>query len=144
MLGVHQQADEVVAVGRQAVKYTDTHVIAATQLGAVHGLGVVAIVALGPRRVQGLIVLAVIGFLEQDIGADAGGFELFIGLDLGSGDIDVQATDFTVTHLSIIDSMDGLQDVLERVHHGVLTSLKGDALVSHLDQSFDFGTDLVL
>ena len=106
MLGMHQQAHEIIAVGRQAVKYADAHVVTATQLGAVHSLGVIAVVAFGSRRVQRLVVLTVISLLEQDVGAYAGGLEFLIGLNLGSGNIDVQAADFSITHLGVIDGVD--------------------------------------
>ena len=144
VFGMHQQTHEVITVGGQAVQHADAHIVATAHLGTVHGLGVVAIVALGARGMQGLVVLAVVGLLEQDIGTDAGGLQFLVGLNLGSGDVHVQATDLAVAHLGVIDGVDRLQDVFEGVHNGVLASLEGNALVAHLDQRLYLGTDFVL
>ena len=144
VLGMHEQADEVIAVGCQAIKHADAHVVAAAQLGTIHGLGVIAVVALRARGMQCLVVLAVVGFLEEDVGTDTGGLELLVSLDLSRGDVHVQAADLTIAHLGIIDGVNRLQNVLQRVHHGVLAGLESDALVAHLDQSLDLSADLIL
>ena len=106
MFGMHQQAHEVIAIGRQAIQHTDAHIIAATLLSAVHRLGVIAVVALGTRGMQSLIVLAVVSFLEQNIGTDASGFQLLVCFDLGGSDVHVQTADLTVAHLGVINGVD--------------------------------------
>ena len=91
MLGMHEQTGKLVAVELQAKEHAQADVINAALHGAVHRLGVVGVVVLGSRGMQRFIALFVVGLLEEDIGADAGVVELFVVLDGGGGDIDVDA-----------------------------------------------------
>ena len=51
MLGVHEQAGQLVAVQLQPEQNAQAHVVDSALHGPVHRLGVVGIVVLGPRRV---------------------------------------------------------------------------------------------
>lgn len=56
-------------------------------------LGMVGVIAFGAGGVQRFVVLFVIRFLKQDVGADAGLFEAAIVLDGGGGNVYVDPSD---------------------------------------------------
>ena len=99
---------------------------------------------LGAGGVQRLVVFLVVGLLEEDVGADAGVFQLLVVLYRGGGDVDVHAPDGAVFMLDAVDGLDAFQNVLDGVVDGVLAGLQGQALVAHVLQGDDFGPDFLL
>ena len=75
MFGVHQKAREFVAVFIQAEQYAKTYIVDAAFHGPVHGLGVIIINVLRAGWMQFQVAFFMVGFLEQNVGADAGLFE---------------------------------------------------------------------
>ena len=57
--------------------------------GSVHRFGMIGIIVLRPRRMELLITLLVIRFLEQNVGPDSGVLEFSVVLGGGCGYIDV-------------------------------------------------------
>ena len=137
VLGVHQQPGELIAVQLQAEQHAQAHVVNAALHGPVHGLGVVAVVALGAGGVQVLVALLVVGLLEQDVGADARLLQLAVVLHGGGGDVHVHPADGAVFVLDGVDGVDAVQHILNGAVDGVLAGLDGQALVAHVLQGDD-------
>lgn len=144
MLGVHEQADEVVAAEIKPEEHAETHVVDAAFHGAVVRLGVVGVVGLRSLRMQLLVGLAVVGLLEELVGADLGLVKLAIVLDRRGGDVHVEAADGAVLVLDRVDGLDGLEDVLDRIVLGVLARLKEQALVAEVLERDHLVADLLL
>ena len=144
MLGVHEKPGKLVAVQLQAEEHPQAHVVDAALHGPVHGLGVVAVVALGAGGVQVLVALLVVGLLEQHVGADARLLQLAVVLHGGGGDVHVHPADGPVFMLDGVDGVDAVQHVLDGAVHRVLAGLDGQALVAHVLQGDDLFLHLFL
>ena len=144
MLGVHQEPRKLVFVQFEPEQHAQPHVVDAALHGAVHRLGVVGVVVLRPGRVQALVALPVIGLLEEDVGADARVVQLFVVFHRGGGDVDIHAADRAVLVVNAVNGSDAVEDVLDRVVHGVLARLDGKALVPHVLERRHLGGDLRL
>ena len=144
MLRVHDEARELVAIALEPEQHAQAHVVDAALHRAVHRLGVPVVVAFRPRRVQALVALLVVRFLEQDICADLGLLEHAVLVHRRGGDVHVHAADGAVFVLDGIDGVHRLQDVLDGVVLRVLARLDGQALVAHVLQRDDLGANLVL
>ncbi len=125
VLGVHDEPRELVAVALQAEEHTQPHVVDAALHGAVHGLGVPVVVALGAGGMKLLIALLVVRFLEQDVGTDLGLLQHAVLVHRGGGDVHVHAADGTVFVLDGVDGLHAFQDVLDGVALGVFAGLDG-------------------
>ena len=141
---MHEQSHHVVAVVRQSEQRPDTHIVDATQHGAVHRLGVVCPVALGPRRVQSLIGSAVVGLLEEDIGANARILQSSVVLHRSGRNVHVYAAYRPILMAYRVDGLDGFQYIFYRTHLRVLARLQGQPLVSHVLQGNHFAAYLLL
>ena len=93
VLGVHKHSNQFVHVIVKAEEDSYAHVVAASFLGAVHCLRMPVIIALGACGMEGLVLLLVIGLLEEDIGSDSGGLELAVGLHVSGGNVHVHPAD---------------------------------------------------
>ena len=144
VLGVHQQAHELVTVAAEPEQDADAHVVAAAFLGAVHRLGVPLVVALGAGGVQALVVFLVVGLLEQDVRADTGFVQLAVGVHVRRGDIDIDAADAVPAFADAVDGLDAVDDVFQRVVARVLAGFDREALVADADQRADLLLDLLL
>ena len=144
VLGMHELADQFVAVVVQAVEDAAADVVAASFLGTVHRLGVVAVVALRAGGMQSLVVLPVVGFLEEDVGTYSGTVKTPVILDGCRCYVDVHASYGAVAALGGIDRLYGLENVFKRIVDRVLPRLDGQPLVSHVLQGTDLGSDLLL
>ena len=144
VLGVAEQARELVAVLLEAKEHAQAHVIDAPVHGAVHGLGVVVVVMLGPRGVKLEVALLVVGLLEEDVGPDSRVLEHAVLLHRSGGDVHVHAANGTVLVLDRVDRLDALEDVLDRIHPRVLARLDRQALVPHVLQGDHLAANLVL
>ena len=144
MLRVHEQAGELVGVALQAEQHAEPHVVDAGGHGAVVGLGVPGVVGLGARGVQLLVAGAVVGLLEQDVGADLRGLQLVVGVLGRGGDVHIHAADGPVFVLGAVDGLKTLQNVVKRVVDRIFPRLDGQALVAHVLQGDDLGADLFL
>jgi len=60
-----------------------------------------------------LVGLAVVGFLKDLIGADFGALEPFEFIRCQRGDIDIDPADFIAAVFGVINSLDGLQDIVK-------------------------------
>ena len=141
---MHEQTHEVVAIGGESVEHADAHIVATAFHGAVHGLGMVVVVALGASGMQFLIVLLVIGFLEQDVGANAGSLEFGVVFDSGCSNVDIHAADGAVAHLGVVDGLDRVENIFDGVEHRMLAGFECQTLVPHLLERDNFLTDFVL
>ncbi len=144
VLGVHEQRREFVAVAAQPEEHADAHVVAAAFLGAVHRLGVPFVVALGAGGMQRFVLLAVVGFLEENIGADAGLLEFPVRFHVRGGDIHVDAADGVAAFPDGIDGLDGVEDVFQRIVPGIFAGFHGQALVPDTDEGAHFFGNLFL
>lgn len=144
VFGVHEQADEVVAAELKAEENAESHVVDAALHGAVVRFGVIGVVGLRSLRVKLLIGLAVVGFLEELVGADLGFVKLAVVFNRRGGDVDVQAADLAVLVLDRVDGLDGLEDVLDRIVLGMLAGFKQQALVPEVLKGDHFVADLLL
>ena len=144
MLGVHQQAGKLILVALEAEQHAETHIVDAALHCAVHRLGVIGIVVLGADRMQFEIALLVVGFLKQDIGADAGLLELAVILDRGRRDVDIDAADRAVFVLDAVNRLDALEDVFDRIVDRVLARFDCQTFVTQILQCDDLGAHLVL
>ena len=144
MLGVHDEARELVLVQLQAEEDAQTHVVDTALHGAVHGLGVVVVVVLGTRGVKLEIALLVVGLLEKNISTDARILELAVVLYCRSRDVYVDTADSTVLVLDAVDGVNALENILDRIVHGVLARLDRETLVSHILKRDNLCLDLLL
>ena len=144
MLGVHDEACELVLVELQTEEDAQAHVVDTALHGAVHGLGVVVVVVLGTRGMEFQVALLVVGLLEQDVSTDPRLLELAVVLYRGGGDVDVDAADIAVLVVHRVDGLDALQNVLDGVVLGILTRLNGQALMAHILEGNDLGAHLLL
>ena len=144
VLGVHQQARELIAVQLQAEEHPQAHVVNAALHSPVHSLGVVAVVALGAGGVQVLVALLVVGLLEQDVGANARLLQLAVVLHGGGGNVHVHPADSPVFVLDGVDGVDAVQHILDGAVDRVLAGLDGQALVAHVLQGNDLFLHLFL
>ena len=141
---MHQQAGQLIPVAGEAEQYADTHIVAAAFLGAVHRLRVPGIVALGTGRMQFLVLFLVIGFLEKDVGADAGGLQFPVALHIRGGDIHIHPADGITAFLDRIDGPDGFQNVFQGVVNRVLAGFHRQALVAGADEGANLVGNLFL
>ena len=144
MLGMHEQAYKIVAIGLETEKHSDSHIVYTALHGTVHCLGVVGVVALRACGVQGLVVLLVICLLEKDICTNAGITQATVVLYGCRRDVHIHTTYGSVPVLYAVDGTDALKDILNGVLQRMFTCLKGEALVSHILQGNHLGTDFVL
>ena len=103
---MEQQAHEVIAVGRQAIQHADANIVTTALHGAIHCLGVPAVVTLRAGWMQCFVIGLVISFLEQDIGADASLVQTVVAVHIGGGDVYVHAANGAVAHARVIDGLD--------------------------------------
>jgi len=79
----------------------------------------------------------VIGLLEKDVGADAGGLEPLIFLHGCGGDVDIYAPDRPLVLTDTVDGLKDLKDIVQGAVLRILAGLKGQALVAHPFQDPD-------
>ena len=144
VLGVHEEADEVVAVEVEPEEDAQTHVVDPRFHGAVVCFGVVGVVGLRSLRMEFRVGRFVVGFLEELIRADLRFVELLVVFDRRRGDVHVETADFAVLVLDRVDGLDRFEDVLDRVHLRVLARFEEKTLVTEVLQSDHFAADLVL
>ena len=144
VLGVHEQADEVVFIHVEPKEHAAAHVVDAALHRAVHRLGVVGVVALRPRRMQVFVRLFIIGLLEEDIRPDTRLLEAAVVFDRRGGDVDVHAADRAVFVLDAVDRFDALEHIFNRAVDRILARLEREALVAHVLQRDDLPHDVLL
>ena len=108
MLGVHQQAGKLVLISLQSEQNAQPHIVNAALHGTIHCLGVIVIVMLRPCRMHGKITLFMIGFLKQNIGTDAGIFQLSVVFHGGCRNVDIDAPNVTVLVMHGVDGMNAV------------------------------------
>ena len=108
MLGMHQQACKFVFIKLQTEQNTEADVVDPALHGAVHGFGMVVVVVLRSCRMKLEVALFMVGFLEEDVGADACLLQFAVILNGGGGDIDVDAADIPVFMVDRVDRLDAL------------------------------------
>ena len=86
----------------------------------------------------------VIGFLEQNVGADTCLVQLSVIFYRGGGNVDIDAADCSVFVLNSINGINAFQNVFNRVVYGVFSQFQRQALMSHILQSNNFLTDFLL
>lgn len=132
MLGMHQKADEIVLVERQTKKNAEADVINAAFHSAVMRFCVPSVISLGSLWMKLLVLLRMVGFLEELIGADLRIMKLAVIFNRRRGDVDVQAADLSVLVFDRIDGLNRLQNVFDGVVLGVLASLEQQTLVTEV------------
>ena len=144
MLRVHQQRGELVAIPFEAEQDTDAHIVDSTLHGPVHRFGMIGIIVLRPRRMELLITLLVIRFLEQNVGPDSGVLEFSVVLDGGCGYIDVDPADRPVPVFDAIYGPDAFQNVFNGIIEGILAGFYGKSFMPHVLKSRHFSDDVFL
>ena len=96
VLGVHQQARELIAVQLQAEEHPQAHVVNAALHSPVHSLGMIPIIMLGACGMKLFIAFPMIRLLEQDVRTDACLFKLPVIFHRGGGDIHINPADCPV------------------------------------------------
>ena len=144
VLGVHEQSREVVPVGIQTEQYADTHVVDAAFHRAVHRFGVIGVVALRAGGVECFVSGFVVGFLEENVGADACIAQFAVVLDRRSRDIYVHAADRPVLVMYGVDRLDRFENVLDRIVARVLSGFECQTLVTHILQRDNLAGNLFL
>ena len=144
MLRVHQQRGELVAIPFEAEQDTDAHIVDSTLHGPVHRFGMIGIIVLRPRRMELLITLLVIRFLEQNVGPDSGVLEFSVVLDGGCGYIDVDPADRPIPVFDAIYGPDAFQNVFNGIIEGILAGFYGESFMPHVLKSRHFSDDVFL
>ena len=132
MFRVHKQPSKFVIVTLKPVKHAQTYVVNAALHGSVHRFGVIVVVVLGPRRVQLLVTLFVVGLLEQDIRSDARFFEFSVIFNGRRRNVDVYAANVAVPVMNGIYGFDAFENIFDRVVHGVFARLYRKAFMPHI------------
>ena len=86
----------------------------------------------------------VVGFLKQNVGADAGFLELAVIFHGGRCNVDVDAADGAVFVLHAVNGFDALQHIFNRNVDRVFTGFQRQAFVPHILKSYNFAADFVL
>ncbi len=132
MLCMHQQACKFITVFVQPEKHTDSHIVNSALHGSVHRFGMIIIVVLRPCRVKNFIVLFMIGFLKQNIGADSGILKLSVIFNRGCSNIYIHTADCAVFMLYGINGFDAVKYIFNRVVDRVLPCFNGKTLMTHI------------
>ena len=144
MLCMHKDAYEIVFIKIEAEQNAAAYIVYPRFHRPVHGLGMIRIIALRTGWVKIFIRFFIICLLEQDVCSDPGVFQLLIILDRRGRDVDVDTADRSVFMFDAVDRIDALQYVFDRVVFRIFPRLDGQPFVSHILQSRDFLTDLLL
>ena len=144
MLGMHQKAGQLIAVTLQTKQYAQAYIINAALHSSVHSLRMVSVIMLRSARMQVLIAFLVIGFLEENIGTDACFLQLAVIFYSSSRNIYVYAADSAVFMLNRIDSLDAVQNILNRIVYRILAGLQSQTLMAHILQCDNLFAYLVL
>ena len=144
MLGVHEKTCKFIAVFVETEEHAETDVVNAALHGSVHRFGVVIVVVFRTRRMEFMIAVFVVCFLEENVGADAGFFQFLVIFHRGRRDIHVDAADIAVFMVDGIDRLDGFEDVFDRIVDRIFSGFNGQSLVSHILQGDDFPADFLL
>ena len=92
---------------------------------------------LGPCRVQLFVTLLVVGFLKQNVRADASILEHCVFFHRGRRYVHIYPADGPVLVLDAVNGLDALKYILNGVHGGVFARLKRKTLVPHILQGND-------
>ena len=141
---MHKQSHKIISVCLESKKHSNAHIIYAALHCAVHSLGVPGIILLWPCRVQRLVVRLVVCLLKKYICTNAGVAQTAVVLDSGCRNVHIHAADSTVLVLYAVDGIYALEYILDGVHERVLACLKRKALMSHILQGNDLGTNFLL
>ena len=144
MLGMHQKADKIVLVERQTKKNAEADVINAAFHSAVMRFCMPSVIRLRSLWMQLLVLLRMVGFLEELIGADLRIMKLAVIFNRRRGDVDVQAADLSVLVFDRIDGLNRLQNVFDGVVLWVLAGLEQQTLVTEVLKSNHFAGDFFL
>ena len=141
---MHQQTCEIILISIEAKQYTQTDVINACLHCAVHSLSVISIITLRTCRVQGFVILLVVGLLEEDISTDTGILEFLIVFDSSRSNVDIDAAYRSVLVMNAVDSLNRLEYILYRIIARVLAGFESQAFVSHILESNHLLPDFLL
>ena len=144
MLGMHQKAGQLVAVTLQTKQYAQADIINAALHRSVHCLRMVSVIVLRSARMQVLIAFLMIGFLEEDISTNARFLQFTVIFYGSSRNVYVYAADSAVFMLNGINSLNAVQNILNRIVYRVLTGLQSQTLMAHILQCDNLSTHLVL
>ncbi len=140
---LHERQDLEPPIG-QAEQDADAHVVDLGLHGAVHGRDPPIVVLLLARQVHALVGRAVVGFLEQLVGANARALERAEFIDRQGRDVGIHPADFALAPFHTVDRRNGIQYVLEALARIRLPCHQQDALVALVDQDLDLAADLIL
>ena len=85
-----------------------------------------------------------VGFLEQNVGADAGLFEQPVIVHCGGGDIDIYPADCAVFMFDTVNGVDAVQIVFHGVVDRILACFQRQPLVPHILKGDDLFADFLL
>ena len=144
MLGVHKDSRKLIAVFIQPEQNAKSYIINAALHGTVHSFGMISIVMLRSPWVKLLIRFLVIGFLEKNVGADAGIVKLPVIFHGGCSDVYVYPADGAVFVFDGINGLDRFQYVFNGIVDGILSCFQGKTLVALILKSDNFRADFLL
>lgn len=132
MFSVHQQPHQLVGIIFQPEQNAKSHIVDTASHGTIHCLGVVVVVVFRPGGMELFVTLLVVSFLKENIGADASFFQHVVFLFSGRCNVDIHTADGTVLVTDVIDGVDALQNVGDRVVQRVFAGFNGESFVSHV------------
>ena len=138
------QRQQLVAPVEEPEQHADPHVVDARLHGAVHRRHAPVVVLLLAGEVDAGVGAAVVGFLEELIGADLRGLELPELVEGERRHVHVDAADLAPVVGDAVDGVDRLEDVREPLARVGLAGHEQHALVALVDEHPRFRGDLVL
>ncbi|KAF5053122.1 hypothetical protein DSECCO2_401610 [anaerobic digester metagenome] len=139
---VEHQSQHFELIVIEAEQNSRAHIVQARFHRSVEGGQVIVVVALGSAQMHGFVGGLVIGFLEQDIGSDAGILEAAVVLHRGGRNVDVHPANRAVITVGVVDCLDGLHQIVHVAVDRILTGLQRQPLVAHPLQQPDLFLNL--
>ena len=125
MLCMHKKPRKFIAVHLQPEQYPKTYIVDTAFHSSVHGLCVIIVIALGACGMKLFVALFVVGFLEENVGANAGIFQFSVILHCGGGNIYVYTADRPVFMFDAVNGFDALQYVFNGIVLRILARFQG-------------------
>ena len=93
---------------------------------------------------KALVAFFVVGFLEQNIGANLCFFKHAVFIYSRCGNVYVNASDSAIFMLDGIDGVHAFQDVFNRIMFRIFACFNGETFVSHVLQGDHFSANFIL
>ena len=123
MLCVHNNSGKIIAIIVQSEQYANSHIINTGLSCSIHSLCMISVIALWSCRVQILIRLLVVGFLEQNICADSGIFQFPVIFYCSRRNIHIDPADCPIFVFDAVNRPDTLQNIFNGIIYRVFSGL---------------------